>query len=155
MTSSFSARMLRPAMQVGVGQVKAEQEPSGTYGSVGEMRHTAVQWFRSFTCQPQSPSLATALPACFGKCKCMSPTSCCSWGSDGGGGLFWEQRSAEKPCPCPALVLQPAGIHTGSPGRQAEGDSQSNREGTCISTCVPVLMCSFYPVFLGPETGWF
>lgn len=86
----------------------------------------------------------------------MFSTSRCSWGSDGAEGHFLSTGQQGGLVPALPPLSSPAGIHGvgggGSPGRKAEGGPQSNNlEGTYSSTCMPVLTCSFCPVFLSLE----
>ena len=144
MTSISSAHSLWPAIQGDPlghprgGKLKQSRSLQDLWSPRRHETHSRVMVSVTYT-SASSPSLATAFPACFGMCKCVSSTSS-SWRSDGRGGPFqnkgWQRRLGPA-CPGSSAFWDPHGVP---------------REGGRVrSTPLPVLMCSCFLVFLGPE----
>lgn len=132
-----------PAMWIGVGARQDKAGASRDFWLVRKNERLTMQWFGSFTGQPQSPSSGhTAFPACFG--KCMSSTTHCFWGSWGQRPLS-DQRATERACPCPDSALQPCWYPQGIP---QGGKHREIHSPTLRSTYMPVLMYSSCPLFL-------
>lgn len=105
--------------RVGWGQVKAEQEPSGTCGPIRDIRHKAVQWFQALTRWPQVPPWPLPSQHALGCANaCLPPATA--------GGLMErrplsEQRAAEKAWPCLPWLFSLLGSTRGARGgRQSE-----------------------------------